>query len=139
MRWLTKDAELELIQRALYTDSTDQSLWFYYQYLIGNFDPKYMADSIIPDLTLEEKKTYLKQEHDKTLEMLDGAEDCKWIYQLLIQLFMMQNALDSTWLTDVDQIQTWIAELRKLDPLRAGRWDDLDRKLAFASSSSAVI
>lgn len=77
--------ELKLIQRALYTDPYDQSLWSYHNYLMGNFDSNRAEDSIAPDLSSIQKAEYLNNEYEKILDMKDGAEDCKWIYQSLIQ------------------------------------------------------
>lgn len=121
--------ELELIQRALYADSNDQSLWFYHQFLISSFDPKYDYCSIAPNLSLDQRLEYISQEYDKVLEMLDGAEDCKWIYQSLIQISMLHKTLSSKWPASVDQIKNWVHELQRLDPLRKGRWLDLGKDL----------
>lgn len=122
-------SELELIQRALYADSNDQSLWFYHQYLVSTFDPKYFNGSIAPHLTLDQRLEYISREFNKVLEMLDGAEDCKWIYQSLIQVSMLHNTLSNDWPAPWDQIQSWIRELKRLDPLRMGRWHDIEETL----------
>lgn len=122
-------SELEIIQRALYADSNDQSLWFYHQYLISTFDPKYVDASIAPHLSLDQRLEYIGLEYSKVLEMLDGAEDCKWIYQSLIQISILYNTLSNDWPAPWDQIQSWIRELKRLDPLRIGRWHDIERGL----------
>lgn len=121
--------ELELIQRALWAGSDDQSLWFYHQYLMSTFDPRYAGDSIAPDLTADERVKYVAQEFDRVQEMLDGAEDCKWIYQSLIQLSILYKSLTTKWPLKASSVQTWIDELLRLDPLRAGRWNDLKASL----------
>lgn len=122
-------SELELIQRALYADSNDQSLWFYHQYLISTFDPKYVHISITPHLSLDQKLEYINLEYNKVLEMLDGAEDCKWIYQSLIQISILYNTLSNEWPAPGDQIRKWVRELKRLDPLRKGRWHDIEKGL----------
>ena len=121
--------ELELIQRALYADSNDQSLWFYHQYLISTFDPKYVNVSIAPHLSLDQRLEYISLEHEKVLEMLDGAEDCKWIYQSLIQISVLYKSLGNEWPAAGKQIKNWIRELKQLDPLRKGRWHDIEKSL----------
>ncbi|KAL8789051.1 MAG: hypothetical protein Q9195_007017 [Heterodermia aff. obscurata] len=125
------DSELELIERALYTDPADQSLWFYHQNLMCTFDPLYAGSSMAPDLTKDERLHYLSNQIEGLLEMLDGAEDCKWIYQSLLQLCVVHKDNSGTWPNQKQEMPKWVEELRKLDPLRAGRWTDLKRNLAF--------
>lgn len=72
---------------------------------------------------------YVSQEYKKILEMLDGAEDCKWIYESLIQISILYNSLSNKWLAPEDQIHSWIRELKRLDPLRKGRWHDIEEGL----------
>ncbi|KAL8736421.1 MAG: hypothetical protein Q9166_000213 [cf. Caloplaca sp. 2 TL-2023] len=125
-------AELELVQRALWADpdSKDQSLWFYYQYLISNFAPHSGDDdSMIVHLSNEDKLVYLKVQIQDLLEMLEGAETCKWIYQRLLELCSMNKSLDGRWPVEVVDIETWIERLLELDPLRKGRWKDLRKHL----------
>ncbi len=126
---LTYSSELELIQRALWAGSEDQSLWFYHQNLMSTFDPKYAADSMAPDLSEEERSVYVTQEIGRLQEMLDGAEDCKWIYQSLISLSILHKSLRSRWPVVLSEIGHWVDELTELDPLRAKRWADLRRDL----------
>ncbi|KAL8689346.1 MAG: hypothetical protein Q9218_004963 [Villophora microphyllina] len=126
------DEELELLQRALWADpdSKDQSLWFYHQYLITNFSPLPLQDSIASGLTTEDKLRNVKAQIEDLLEMLDGAESCKWIYQRLIDLALMGKALDDgRWPVEFVVVEGWVEKLGKLDPLRKGRWDDLRGQL----------
>lgn len=122
-------AELLLIQEALYTDPYDQSLWFYHHYLMCTFDPHLCHHAMASHLTPDKRLEYITGEIDKILDMLDGAEDCKWIYQSLIQLSTMYKASSGAWPDQAAGIRGWLSELRKLDPLRTGRWTDLDRAL----------
>lgn len=48
------------------------------------FDPSVSNTTMTPNLTDSERLEYLRQEVDAIQEMLDGAEDCKYIYQALI-------------------------------------------------------
>ena len=123
------DSELELVQRALYAGDNDQSIWFYHQVLMCNLDPWYAKDSIVPNLSKDERVEYVINEIDKVIDMLDGAEDCKWIYQALIDLSLLFQRLGGRWPEQATDIEKWLGELEKLDPLRAGRWKDLRNEL----------
>lgn len=96
---------------------------------MSTFDPKYAADSMVPDLSEEERLRYVTREIGRLQEMLDGAEDCKWIYQSLIGLNILHRSLTGKWLIGMGEIGHWVDELTKLDPLRAKRWADLRREL----------
>ena len=124
--------ELQLIQRGLWTDSNDQSLWFYHQYLMCNFDPEYASRSMASFLTTDERLRYVSKEFASLLDMLDGAEDCKWIYNALIQLSRLHRGLSDKWPVQEEQIYGWISQLRMLDPLRNGRWNDLEETLRLS-------
>ena len=93
------------------------------------FDPGYASKCMAPSLTNDERLTYVKKEYDDLLEMLDGAEDCKWIYQALIQLSTIHRFLSTKWPTEENQIRDWISQLQTLDPLRKGRWHNLEKTL----------
>ena len=127
------DSELELIQRALYAGDNDQSLWFYHQVLMCTFDPRYAKQSMAPNLSNVERAEYLTEEIEKVTEMLDGAEDCKWIYQELINMTLLFRGLGGKWSDQDADIEKWIGELERLDPLRVGRWKDLKRNLIVDS------
>ncbi|KAL9609319.1 MAG: hypothetical protein Q9167_005906 [Letrouitia subvulpina] len=121
------DQELDLIQRALWADpdSKDQSLWFYHQYLVSSFDPRKSPYAITLDLAPNERETYLKRQVDDLQEMLDGAENSKWIYQRLLELSLIYHVSSGRWLVAEDQIQSWVSNLNTLDPMRRGRWTDI--------------
>ncbi|KAL9030630.1 MAG: hypothetical protein Q9196_001266 [Gyalolechia fulgens] len=124
--------ELEIIQRALWADpdSKDQSLWFYHQYLISNFEAAPNANKFVPDLSMNDKAEYVKTQVEDLQEMLEGAETCKWIYQRLLDLSLMGKKLIGQWPVQSSLVEGWIANVTKLDPLRKGRWHDLQLELA---------
>lgn len=78
-----------------------------------------------PDLTPAEKMAYIRKEISKIREMLDGAEDCKWIYQSLIHLNILHHKICNDWFEPASHVDEYIDELTKLDPLRLGKWNDL--------------
>ena len=95
---------------------------------MSNLDPKYVHASMVPGLTTEERLRYLGQEIDRVQEMLDGAEDCKWVYLALIDLSTLYHNQRQKWPAQVD-LWRMIDKIQLLDPLRAGRWADLKNNL----------
>lgn len=83
-----------------------------------------------PNLTNSERIEYLHEENETITDMLDGAEDCKWIYQSLITCSILISRIEGQ-LTDEarNNISQWLSELKRLDPLRRGRWQDLEKSL----------
>jgi len=72
---------------------------------------------------------YLEQEVTSVREMLDGAEDCKYIYQALLEYARRWRDLGGE--VEKTDMKEWLGELRKLDPLREGRWRDLEKVLGL--------
>ncbi|ODH49319.1 hypothetical protein GX48_04530 [Paracoccidioides brasiliensis] len=123
------DDELKLIHRAL-IDPYDQSLWFYHQNLMCTFDPALAPGTMAPNLTDADRLKYLENEVEAITEMLDGEEDCRWIYQSLINCSTIISRIQGRMSTEVKQrISGWVSELKRLDPLRQGRWMDLETSL----------
>ncbi len=143
-------------------------MWFYHEWLMSIYTTTPTSTSspstttttvtttnIIPDLIPSEKKTHLVKQLDLLTDMLDGAEDCKWIYEALLRYTLALQQLrreheaaaaaaadvhveagtgdsDGDVDGDVDGRTTtrnWLVQLRRLDPLRKGRWDDLEKSL----------
>ena len=132
------DGEFELITTALYTDPYDQSLWSYHQYLMSTLDPQSPINSadyarntaVLSPVSNADRLAYLEQELESIKEMLDGAEDCKYIYQALLEYsgrYLDVDAGNKTVTTK--EMTAWLTELRKLDPLREGRWRDMEVKM----------
>ena len=92
---------------------------------MSTFDPKCAEESMVPDLTGAERTAYVRKEITKIREMLDGAEDCKWMYQSLIHLNILHRRICNDWYEAASHVDKYIDELTKLDPLRLGRWNDL--------------
>lgn len=87
-----------------------------------------------PNLTNSERLDYLQQEIDAIQDMLDGAEDCKYIYQALIDCTLLSAKVKGT-MSKVDKqnVAKWLSELKTLDPLRRGRWTDFEKTLSTIS------
>jgi geranylgeranyl transferase type-2 subunit alpha len=132
------DGEFELITTALYTDPYDQSLWSYHQYLMSTLDPQSPTNSadyarntaVLSPVSNADRLAYLEQELDSIKEMLDGAEDCKYIYQALLEYSGRYLDVDAgNKMITTKEMTAWLTELRKLDPLREGRWRDMEVKM----------
>lgn len=82
---------------------------------------------MVPNLSMEERLHYLSQEIDRIQEMLEGTEDCKWVYQSLINLSFLYRNETNQWPEHVG-FESCVDKLIELDPLRRRRWVDM-RKL----------
>lgn len=127
------DDEFDLIISAMYTDSYpyQQSAWFYYQFLMTTLTDYVGHATITPHFTQDDRIEYVTRQLAILKDMLDGAEDCKWIYDALIEHTMALCKMEER-APEQDESQdckAWLEELRKLDPGRSGRWDDLKKSL----------
>ena len=124
-------SEFDLIIKAIYTDEYpyDQSVWFYHQFLMTTLTDPIGYSTITPNFTTEERLEYINRQVANVKEFLDGGEDCKWAYNALIDATLAVCRMQSRLLEhdEVEDLKQWIAEVRKLDRLRNGRWDDLER------------
>lgn len=132
------DGEFELITTALYTDPYDQSLWSYHQYLMSTLDPSSPLNSanyarstaVLSPITNADRLGYLEQEIESIKDMLEGAEDCKYIYQALLEYSRLYLDIEAgNKMVTTKELAGWLAELRKLDPLREGRWRDMEMRM----------
>lgn len=124
-------SELELICEAINTDPFDQSIWFYHQYLMSTISPCCPAESlIVQDLANAERQRYYENEMEYIGEILEDETDCKWIYEGLLGLAEARLEVDAgTGAVTTQDMRAWLAELKRLDALRRGRWEDLERRL----------
>ncbi|KAF1929239.1 geranylgeranyl transferase type 2 subunit alpha [Didymella exigua CBS 183.55] len=124
-------SELELICEAINTDPFDQSIWFYHQYLMSTISPSCSAESrIVQDLTNGERQKYYENEVEYIKEILEDEANCKWIYEGLLGLAEAYLEVDAgTGAVTTKDMRTWLAQLKRLDGMRRGRWEDLERRL----------
>ena len=128
-----QSSEFDIMKNALWVDSADQSLWFYYQFLLTTIISPAAHKIIVPGFTQADRIEYLDRQLLFLNDLLDGAEDSKWIYKTLI------DCTTALWEMKGQQIplevshdlKMWLDELRKLDPLRSGRWDELGSTLGL--------
>lgn len=98
-----------------------------------SFEPQFSSTSIVPDLTHEERLIYLRNEFENIRELLEEETDSKWIYQSLIQLASTSKAVSQKWPVGEFQLRDWIGQLKRVDPLRIERWNDLARDLQLST------
>lgn len=125
------ESELALICEAINTDPFDQSIWFYHQYLMSTLSPKCPSrDLIILDLTNADRQQYYENEMRYIREILEDEEDCKWVYEGLLHLACASLEVDGgTKSFTTNEMRSWLGQLKRLDPLRQGRWEDLGKRL----------
>ncbi|KAI2777581.1 protein prenylyltransferase [Daldinia loculata] len=119
------EAELDLVREALNVGPEDQSLWYYHQYMVSQIVNRADKPTIAPALTVAERVTYVKKEIDNIKDLLEDYEDVKWIYESLLEYTIALKGLGE----QVEDPAKWLAKVRALDPMRAGRWDDVEKQL----------
>ena len=127
------DVEFELITEAIYTDAYPyaQSVWFYHQFLMTTLVETAGYATFTPNFTQQDRIDYIAEQLISLKDMLDGAEDCKWIYNALLEytLAVCQMAKRQRREDEKQDCNLWLVALRKLDPLRSRRWDDVENTL----------
>ncbi|CAM1509259.1 Fc.00g029980.m01.CDS01 [Cosmosporella sp. VM-42] len=133
------DKELELIRGALNVGPEDQSLWFYHQFLVLGLVETSGRTAIAPHLTKEERKTYIDHEIIDIKDLLEDYNDIKWIYEALLEYTIAIVQLNDRELEKEEQrdVRQWLRMLRELDPMRNGRWNDLEKDLGFKPGPEA--
>ncbi|OTA51959.1 protein prenylyltransferase [Hypoxylon sp. EC38] len=125
------EEELNIIQEALNVGPEDQSLWYYHQYMISQIVNYIDKPTIAPALTVAERVAYVSKEIEWIKDLVEDYTDTKWIYEALLEYTI---ALKSLAKHGSEHVQTedpskWLAKVRELDPMRAGRWDDVEKQL----------
>jgi geranylgeranyl transferase type-2 subunit alpha len=116
--------ELDSMQDAL-IDPFNQSAWFFHKYLMSTLAETCPEEAaIVLDLSSEDRFHYYEQELERIKEMLEDFDDCKWIYEALIQYSIEYNRLKNIVPPNEDDLGMWLRELGRLDPMRSGRWDE---------------
>ena len=113
--------EFDIMRNALWTDPDDQSLWFYHQFLM--FSLLNPSMSFVPHFTTSQREDYARSQIEELEEMLDGAEECKWIYNGLLEYTLAICGLLEREPNEEEKesLRTWLEKLKKLDPTRSGR------------------
>ena len=93
------------------------------------FDPDQAAKTMAPNLTDEQQLQYIASEREYIEEVLEDAQDSKWPYQALIECTLLEGKLRSGLQEhDHKKVAEWLQKLKTLDPLRRGRWTELEQQ-----------
>ncbi|KAI0421943.1 prenyltransferase alpha subunit repeat protein [Xylaria grammica] len=132
MRAAFFDKELNNVREALDVGPEDQSLWNYHSFLISHLVDHRGRQTIVPALTLPERTAYLRREVDEIKDLLEDYPNIKWIYMGLLECSLGLERLGY----EVDRSssgfhgsETWLLKVRALDPMRTGRWIDMERDM----------
>ncbi|KAB5528108.1 hypothetical protein GE09DRAFT_1150332 [Coniochaeta sp. 2T2.1] len=122
------DEELGLVKRGLDVGPDDQSLWFYHQFLMSNVTDYVGRPTIVPNLDFADRITYVTRELEDIEELRDDYKDVKWIYEALLEYTLTLQRLEERQLNaaEKERIAGWLGKLRELDPMRNGRWRDIE-------------
>lgn len=121
--------ELNKIGEAINVGPDDQSLWYYHQFLMLNLVNSAENPIIAPAFTQEERVAYLRREIESIQELLEDYDDAKLIYEALFDytLYLCQLQERKPNEQEEKDLKGWLGNLKKLDPMRSGRWADLER------------
>ncbi|KAK3954724.1 hypothetical protein QBC32DRAFT_335671 [Pseudoneurospora amorphoporcata] len=127
------EEELGKIGEAINVGPDDQSLWYYHQFLMLNLVHFVGHPTITPAFTQEERVTYLRREIEGIQELLEDYDDAKLIYEALFDytLYLCQLQERKPNEQEEEDLRGWLGSLKKLDPMRSGRWADLERDLGL--------
>lgn len=101
------------------------------------FDPKLARNTMAPNLDNTQRQKYLATEREFIEEVLEDTTDCKWVYQAMIELALLEAKLDGGLSQSIrTNVLEWLEKLKSLDPLRMGRWRDLESSIKAWSEPS---
>lgn len=122
------DEELALIDSAVFTDPYDQSLWYYHHFLMNEVCRS--DDSSFAHFSNKDRRKHLETEIEAIRDLLEDTDDCKWVYYSLLMYSAQYLEVDAgNKLVTTQEMRDWLAQLRRLDPMRRHRWDDWERML----------
>lgn len=89
--------------------------------------------TITADFTVEERVDYIKADIVDIKDLLEDYDDCKLIYEALIECTLALSTLEKRKPSEdeVQDLETWLSKVQELDPMRRGCWDDMRRQLGL--------
>jgi geranylgeranyl transferase type-2 subunit alpha len=83
-----------------------------------------------PGFTVQDRVAYLTREIDEIKELLEDYDDVKLIYEGLFEytLYLCQLEGRQPSADERADLVAWLGKLKELDPMRNGRWADLERE-----------
>ncbi len=75
--------------------------------------------------------TYVTREIDNIKDLLEDYVDVKWIYEALLEYTVALTQLQERRPEpdELQDLQAWLEKLKALDPMRQGRWNDVEVEL----------
>lgn len=82
--------------------------------------------AIVTDFSSEDRIAYLTREIEEIKELAEDYDDVKWIYEALMEYTIALGELRVFDDEEREHLRGWLGRLRVLDPMRQGRWDDVE-------------
>lgn len=122
-----------MIREALNVGPEDQSLWYYHQFLMLDVIDQHDQPTITSNLTDQDKVSYINREIVDFKDLLEDYNDCKLLYEKLMDYTLELATLEKRKPSSDEELalRNWLSKLRELDPLRTGRWNDIEKQLAL--------
>ena len=127
--------ELSYVGGGLNVDPGDQSLWYYHQFLMLQMVGGGDRPTIVGNMDLREKVLHARHEIEEIKDLLEDYPSTKWIYEALLEYTLALMGLEQGTVPrdgELGDLQNWLAKLRTLDPMRMGRWDDVERQMSLS-------
>lgn len=126
---------MALIKEGLNVGPEDQSLWYYHQFLVLDLLEHGGRPTVTAGFSVEERVKYIMTDIEDIKDLVEDYDDCKLIYEALIQCTIALPTLQDRKPSDAEMLdlETWLSKLQELDPMRRGCWDDLGRQLGLTS------
>lgn len=122
------------MQEAIFTDPFDQSLHLYHHWLIASVcAPESNTDAFVT-LPLNKRREILAKEIEWMKELLEDEPECRLLLEELVAFAEFSRQLRSDKNSSEDQaevadMKSWLKTLSDIDPMRRGRWKDIENSL----------
>jgi geranylgeranyl transferase type-2 subunit alpha len=93
--------------------------------------------TLAPALTQEERAIYIIREIDDIKDLLEDYPDYKLIYEALLDYTLSLCQVEGRKPDSAEKLQLveWLEQLKRLDPMRDGRWTDLEKDCGLIALS----
>ncbi|KAK6528504.1 Rab geranylgeranyltransferase [Arthrobotrys megalospora] len=130
------DGELGEMQTAVYTDPYDQSIQLYNHWLLAE-SCSLKDESVVFPLTTSQKVETLLRTLEWMRELLEEEPECRLLLEEMIFVGGLVRSVGSSGdgeeEVDLEEMkadmQRWLEKLMEVDPMRMGRWRELQQRL----------
>ena len=83
----------------------------------------------MPNLPTVDRVAYIRAEIEEIKDLLEDYDDIKWIYEALMECTLAIVNVEERELNESEkgEMKKWLGELKELDPMRKGRWNDEEK------------